>query len=63
MDVEAIAREIVSIRSRINQLGESDPEERRALLERMHSLQEELVDPDPDKVADRDEVALPVLPT
>ena len=54
MDTDAIAREIVSIRSRLNDLGGSDLVERRALMDRMHSLQEQMVDPGPDET-DRDE--------
>lgn len=55
MDADSVAREIVSIRSRLSLLGESESEERDALLDRMHSLQEKLVDPEPRKI-ERDEV-------
>lgn len=55
MDADAIAREIVSIRSRLSRLGDVDSEERETLLDRLHSLQEQLVDPEPKRV-ERDEV-------
>ncbi|HEU4319874.1 MAG TPA: hypothetical protein VFS66_07300 [Acidimicrobiia bacterium] len=63
MDADAIAQEIVSIRSRLSLLGESESDERDALLDRLHSLQEQLVDPEPRKI-ERDEVEIthPVPP-
>ena len=61
MDVEKIAREIVAIRTRLNQSVDDD--ERDGLEARMRSLQESLVDPEPER-HDHDEVDVshPVLP-
>ena len=55
MDADVIAREIVSIRSRLNDMSDEESEERAALLERLHVLQDQLVDPEPGS-GERDEV-------
>jgi len=63
MDVDIIAREIVSIRTRLSDLGEVESAERNDLLDRLHSLQDQLVDPEPNR-QDRDEIEIsyPVNP-
>lgn len=57
MDTDVIAREIVSIRSRLNEMGSAESDERRILVDRLHRLQDQLVDPEPNG-GERDEVDL-----
>ena len=63
MDTEVVAREIVSIRGRLRGLKDDETAERQALLDRMHMLQELLVEPEPERI-ERDEVerSYPVPP-